>query len=78
MWPEKALDNLSGLGSNSFTLIGVMCKEVHWVGVHKPDLRLVLLVRQVAVAAFISLDKHVLAVCVVRVGGGLMYDYSQP
>ena len=55
-----------------------MCKEVHWVGVHKPDLRLVLLVRQVAVAAFISLDKHVLAVCVVRVGGGLMYDYSQP
>ena len=35
---------------------GSVCRGLHWDSVHEPDLRLVLLVRQVAVAACMSLS----------------------
>ena len=51
-----------------------MCRGLHWDIVYQPDLRLVLWVRQVAVAACMSLSWRF---CVLAMDSGLMYAYSR-
>ena len=46
-----------------------MCRGMHWDSVHKPDLRLVLWFRQVAVAACVDgfvWDQWMTAVCMLK------------